>query len=589
MYVKKAVLSLGLFVACYATGQQLPTRPSAEPRPPQITIAPDARVVMTRRFEPTIRNQQEFPPKVASMAAKPLPNGSALIMVRFEPGQKLPSTINLSLETGSTLLRDDGQGGDERAGDGIYSATVQVDHATLQKFRLSSATQEVQSFKGRTTARLKVGVLPERFQRPDVILLPHLPIPIPVPPPDPMKALMITDLGVIEDPGRTFNSCTNQGTPMGKWTFGYLMQQMANQPVSGISPSDFVMRWLTRWEFDQAVNDWTVGKRPNIKTLIIDPWVAASGGPGNPLDLSKAPFRLLAIVNRVDLRGNLLYGGGGSDNGGEARFVFGALGPGCQALRFTVIFEYGIRKNSCSAEKQWANQWMALNGLVPGTPAYNTKLEQITEQFAKANADPLKPNHSALNQLRTNEIALSSPWQLREFHVAAGDSDAGHLREVTVKQTPDITLNQTATLTDYVNANAAAIIAQEHDVPLDFPGIGSPFLGGAANVPTPAFFWNNGASPTITDREARHMFSLQTCNGCHGGETHTIFLQIAPTPFGTPPALAGFLTGIDVVDPADGSPTRHFADLQRRADDLSSLVSKPCILQLPFLPTRMTH
>jgi hypothetical protein len=400
---------------------------------------------------------------------------------------------------------------------------------------------------------------------------------------------MITNLGVIEDPSRTFNSCTNSGTPMGKWTFGYLMEQMANQPVSGITPSDFVKRWLTRWEFDQIVNDFTVGKRVNIKTEIIDPWQAASGGPGAPLNLAKAPFRLLAIVNRVDLRGNLLYGGGGSDNGGEARFVFGVLGPGCSVLPFTVIFEYGIRKNSCFAEKDWANQWMALNSLTPGTPAYNSKLELITEQFAKANADALKPNHSALNQLRTNEIALSAPWQLREFHIAASDSDEGNLREVTVKQTPDITLNQTDTLADYVNASAPAIIAQTNTVPLDFPGVGAPFLGGAANVPSSGFFWNNGGGHVIANREARHMFSLQTCNGCHGGETSTKFLHVAPAPFGTPPTLSGFLTGINVTDPADGAPVRHFNDLQRRADDLAGLVSKPCILQLPFIPTRMTH
>jgi len=587
-------LNLGILITCCAAAvsQQAPRQLSAEPRPIQITLPPDAKVVLTRRFDSARpqQNPQEVPPKVASMAAKTLSGNSALVMVQFEPGQNLPKTISLSLEEGPVLLRDDGQGGDERAGDGIYSAIVKVDTSTLQKLRLPPATKEIEVFRGRSTAKLAIAQLPERFQRPDAILLPHFPFPSPIPaPPNPSRTLMITDLGVIEDPSRTFNSCTNSGTAMGKWTFGYLMQQMANEPVSGITPSDFVKRWLTRWEFDQVVNDFTVGKRPNIKSLIIDPWQLASGGPNAPLNLAKAPFRLLAIVNRVDLRGNLLYGGGGSDNGGEARFVFGALGPGCQVLPFTVIFEYGVRKNSCFAEKQWADQWMALNGLTPGSPAFNTKLEQITEQFAKAGADPLKPNQSALNQLRTNEIALSSPWQLREFHIAASDSDQGHLREVTVKQTPDITLNQTATLTDYVNGSAAAIIAQQNTVPLDFPGIGSPFLGGNANVPSPGFFWNNGASPTITNREARHMFSLQTCNGCHAGETRTTFLQVAPAPFGTQPHLSGFLTGIDVPDPADGSPTRHFNDLQRRADDLAALVGKPCIFQLPFIPTRMTH
>lgn len=41
------------------------------------------------------------------------------------------------------------------------------------------------------------------------------------------------------------------------------------------------------------------------------------------LDLAQSPFRLLAIVNRVDLRENSIYGGG---DAGEGRLVFGAIG-----------------------------------------------------------------------------------------------------------------------------------------------------------------------------------------------------------------------------------------------------------------------
>src|SRR6185369_6645455 len=124
-------------------------------------------------------------------------------------------------------------------------------------------------------------------------------------------------------------------------------------------------------------------------------------------------------------------------------------------------------QNGCSGARAWAQQWMNLNTLQLGSPQYNAALEAITEQFAKAGADPSKPNGSALNQLRTDEIAIGSPWQLREFHIAASDSDAGHLREVTVKQTPDLSLNNSAAVADYVNQNAAAIKAQQHTVPLN--------------------------------------------------------------------------------------------------------------------------
>ena len=84
--------------------------------------------------------------------------------------------------------------------------------------------------------------------------------PFPVPDPDPkvppitpcnqlptwQKTLLITDLSVVNDPVRTFDPCTGKGTPMGAWSFGKLMSDIANQPVSGISPSDFARRWQGR-------------------------------------------------------------------------------------------------------------------------------------------------------------------------------------------------------------------------------------------------------------------------------------------------------------------------------------------------------
>ena len=47
----------------------------------------------------------------------------------------------------------------------------------------------------------------------------------------------------------------------------------------------------------------------------------------------------------------------------------------------------------------------------------------------------------------------------------------------------------------------------------------------------------------ITDDTVRHLFSLNTCSGCHGGETQTGFTQVDPVFFGTQATLSGFLTG----------------------------------------------
>ncbi|MGK3963804.1 hypothetical protein WMF38_06455 [Sorangium sp. So ce118] len=81
----------------------------------------------------------------------------------------------------------------------------------------------------------------------------------------------------------------------------------------------------------------------------------------------------------------------------------------------------------------WANAWHALGSLPFPSEDYNAALQAITTRFAGRNAAPGRPNGSSLGQLRTNDIALASPWELREFTLAAairisGRSSAGLCR-----------------------------------------------------------------------------------------------------------------------------------------------------------------
>lgn len=523
------------------------------------------------------RDLRENPPVVESVGARALPSptaeGNALVLVQFAKDHKLPPQLTIDVEEGQLTLHDDGKNGDEHAQDSIYSAITKLDVAALQKAkvdRLSSAKDEViPVFVERVKVREeRASDLLERKRRLAVIDLTPVGLTSGVNIP---SSLMIRDPKVVQDPTRTRTSCTGAGSSSsGKWSFGYLMQEMANTPGTGISASDFALSWLKTWLSPQSINGWTVAQRTQIQNQVINPWIAASGS--GTLDLSKAPFRLLAIVNRVDLRQNLVYGGGSA---GEGRFVFGVMGPSCQVLPFTVIFEYGIKKRGCVDLRNWARQWKDLDQHTRGSAAYNAALEAITEQFVKANSDPSKPNGSALNQLRTNELALGSQWELREFQVAPkGDQLAGLLKEVTVKQTPDISLNRTPTMVNYHNTFTADILAGTYKVPLEFPA-GTHFLGGSAATPT-GWIWNF-QTLTITNREARFLFSLGTCNACHTGETGTNFTHVSPAPFGAPAGLSGFLTGITIADQVDGFPTRIFNDLLRRAEDLDALVNSSCV------------
>jgi hypothetical protein len=396
----------------------------------------------------------------------------------------------------------------------------------------------------------------------------------------PEKELFVTDVSVVDDCLRTtWGPCISSGSvplpaTQGAWTFGARMQSVAGT-TDPATLSTFTLNWLHNWQVDTTVNGDLVPARPNIKSVLIDPWLAASGG--TTLDMKKAPFRLLAIVARLDLRQNAGYSGGTS--AGEARFVYNVLLNG-NPTQFNVIFEYGLDAADCDAVLRWANLWHGLGSHAFG-PDYNAALQAVTDRFATIGASPGKPNGSAINQVRTNEVQLVLPqstlWELREFKPVANALLPGPapLAQTTVAQTPDRDLNQTKAISSFVNANEAAILANNYVVPLTWNG--APFRGGAA--PNHLELGWDGPTPvctTITNPEARFGFSVNTCSGCHGTpETGTVFKQVEPRNAGSPSALAGFLTGINNVSDFCGH-THNFNDIDRRRVDLCQLLGKTC-------------
>jgi hypothetical protein len=394
----------------------------------------------------------------------------------------------------------------------------------------------------------------------------------------PNKELFVTDVSVVDDCLRTtWGPCISTPAPpppatQGAWTFGTRIASLAGT-TDPAKLSTFTLNWLHSWSTDQTINGDLVPKRTNIQSVVIDPWLAASGG--TTLDMKKAPFRLLAIVARLDLRENAGYSGG--TTAGEGRFVYDLLDASGNPTQFLVIFEYGLDAADCNAVLAWANLW---HGLGPHTfgPDYNAALQAVTDRFATIGASPGKPNGSAINQVRTNEIQLTFPWELREFKLSASVVTAGTpapLLEGTVAQTPAFSLQQTAAISTFVNSNAAAILANNYVVPLIWSG--APFRGGAA--PHNLQLGWDGPTPvckSITDPNARFGFSVNTCSGCHGStETGTIFKQVEPRAAGAPSTLSGFLTGINNVTDFCGI-QHNFNDIDRRRVDLCQLLSKTC-------------
>ncbi len=349
---------------------------------------------------------------------------------------------------------------------------------------------------------------------------------------DPERELLITDLSVIEDPTRTIWQPDPRGDTSA-WTLGRLMQNMAGaQDVS-----DFVLSWLRTWETNQLVNGYSVAARPSIRALVIDPWRQASSCPtGNTpcaLNFARAPFRLLAIVNRPDLRTFTESSGG---NAGQGRFVFGVLDPSGARLQFTVIFEYALLANQWQDVTGWATRWHDL-GRDSFGENYNKELRKITDDFSGPGIADNRPNGSALLQLRTDEVALStaSPrlWELREFNISAS---SGLLELVTVKRTPDISLNNTATLASYLNSDADNILRGRGNVPQQLVGGSAPNPGSFQPSPQD-FVWRAPGVP----ENVRHQFAMNTCNGCHLSETGTRFTHVKPRNGGVQTTLSDFL------------------------------------------------
>src|SRR5262245_42787301 len=120
---------------------------------------------------------------------------------------------------------------------------------------------------------------------------------------DPARELVITDVSVVDDCFRTtwFGACPPPALPAtrGAWTFGKLVEGIFGT-VNPVILDGEVRRWLNEWKIVKVVNGEVVPARPSVQNLVIKPWEVASGGV--QLDMRRAPFRLLAIVARLDLR-----------------------------------------------------------------------------------------------------------------------------------------------------------------------------------------------------------------------------------------------------------------------------------------------
>lgn len=156
--------------------------------------------------------------------------------------------------------------------------------------------------------------------------------------PEAGKTLTLTDAAIVAG---------EQAQAEGPWTFGALMRGL--RPGSSVhEASELIKKWLVDW----------AKSRPEVREQILCPWLDASNDQkdcrNGELDLARAPFKLIAIANRMDL-----HDPEHCEDAGELRFAFALIGEDGKEKPLTVIFEYVV-PTDLLAVPAWAARWREL-------------------------------------------------------------------------------------------------------------------------------------------------------------------------------------------------------------------------------------
>jgi hypothetical protein len=318
---------------------------------------------------------------------------------------------------------------------------------------------------------------PHAFPPPDVAI-------------DSQRELLVTDRSVI---GGARSDNASGSAP---WSFRHVMESLA--AAGSVDASAFVSDWLKTWQASSTApseGSLPLAVRADVQKELVCPWLRLT--PENAcdetcaqcaaehLDLSVAPFRLLAIVNRLDLGETTTTC---RPEAAEARLVFVALRPGTSTpLSFNAIVEYAVNGTDGSNPAAWH----ALGSL--SGERYATALESLTRSFTDT---------ASLGQLRTSENLAGTSWELRQFVLRSG------------KLVPTALTNTVKDSLDGTPELAAHLSAHENEIFSGDNAVKGNLVTASSRMPKADFRWSSAGSSPVS----LHLFGLNTCNGCHAGE-----------------------------------------------------------------------
>lgn len=308
----------------------------------------------------------------------------------------------------------------------------------------------------------------------------------------------------------------------------------------------------------------------------------------NPDQNKVGPFRLLAVVNRLDLAGDFdLRPGSQLAAGerrwfGEGRLVFGLSNPLDATTPFPMTFIMEFRLPALTTDqygnivvdsafdfangpvsnddwiarrKLWAQMWTTLSTLALGSAQYVSTLHSLVAAFATGD------NHLAL---RTGERvrnqttgALTNEFEYREFYL----SGTWELSTRKLRREPFACSQKSNTLVSRINSDwntstnalvwdyllgARNMTSDEITETTARCGGALPYGQTGANgtefMAKFTRFMPNTVWSIATPEPQRHQMALGTCSGCHSGETNAAGFQIQPSLVGQNAKLSTFLS-----------------------------------------------
>lgn len=365
---------------------------------------------------------------------------------------------------------------------------------------------------------------------------------------DAWKELLVIDRAVLQSPEAKNDV---EGAAL---SFRTQMEALAGGPVRA---EELTVGWLESFATTSIVGPAgaLAPSRPAVREVLLRPWRAATY-ERTPA-MGRVPFRLIAVVNRIDLREQEL---GCDGDAGELRLVYTAVDPATRnALAMTVNVE--LRYPKTKSARAWGDAFHALADL--DGEAYVRALATLVRDVTQ-NASPGR------TRIRTNEaLSEGDAWELRDFVLEDAEVAGGSRRLVPalLATTPRDELARSAALRSWAGENERAL---ERGVVPELP---LAMRAGASSVPHATFRWSGLPVSDV----ARATFSASTCNGCHGGERPSDRLRFQHlAPWDAPAAYARSSQKETQVSTYLYDPARpREGELARRARSLRTLLCAP--------------